>query len=148
MTEPGRPKPTKEPGGTILYIDDSLINQRLVSRIFERQAAAVVVVPAVLGRQGLELARARPDVILLDLTLQDMSGEEVLARLREDPELRAIPVIILSADASAATAARLAAMGARAYVSKPFSIAAFLDVVRPFLPQGTTDGDASPQGDV
>ena len=61
----------------------------------------LTLISAMQGRQGLELARShRPQAIILDLHLPDMSGGEVLARLREDPERASIPVVILSADAT------------------------------------------------
>ena len=79
------------------------------------------------GRQALELARAhRPGLILLDLHLPDISGEEVLARLRQDPQTASIPVIILSADATPARITRLLADGARAYLTKPIDVAELL----------------------
>jgi CheY-like chemotaxis protein len=133
MTTPGDPAAPTVHAGTVLYIDDSPINLRLVSRIFERQGEGVTVVEATRGRQGIELALERPDLILLDLNLPDMHGEEVLARLRAEPRTREIPVVVLSADASPGQAERLTALGARAYVTKPIAIPAFLAMVRSVL---------------
>ena len=143
MTEPRDPPPGRS-GGTILYIDDNLINQRLVSRIFERQGGTVRVVPALLGREGLDLALDGPDLILLDLHLPDLHGEEVLALLKEDPATGAIPVIVLSADASPGVAERLVAQGARAYLTKPIAIPELLGVVRQYLAQEAEESDVRP----
>ena len=69
---------------------------------------------------GLELARAhRPDLILLDLHLPDRSGLDVLVALRRDPVTAHIPVVVLTADASATQAQRLAQAGASRYLTKP-----------------------------
>ncbi|MCI0584095.1 MAG: ATP-binding protein [Chloroflexi bacterium] len=113
-------------GGTVLYIDDNVSNLELVSRILERRGGGVQVVPAMLGGLGLELARERPDLILLDLHLPDMNGEEVLARLLADPVTRDIPVLVMSADASPGVVERLMASGASAFVTKPLVVSEFM----------------------
>ena len=119
--------------GTVLYIEDNLSNVRLIERALER-LGDVRLLPAMLGRLGLELAREhRPDVILLDLHLPDIAGEEVLARLVAEPATRRIPVVVLSADASSSQADRLLASGARAYLTKPIDVLAFLDLVGELL---------------
>jgi CheY-like chemotaxis protein len=87
-----------------------------------------------LGRLGLDLAREhRPDLILLDLHLPDMAGEEVLARLVAEPATRRIPVVVLSADASGGQMDRLLAAGARAYLTKPIDVRAFIDLIDELL---------------
>jgi CheY-like chemotaxis protein len=83
---------------------------------------------------AVELARQhRPDLVLVDLHLPDMHGEEVLRRLQADPATAAIPVLVISADATARQVERLRAAGARAYLTKPIDIQAFLDLVDQFL---------------
>ncbi len=66
------------------------------------------------------------DVVLLDLHLPDMLGDEVLRRLQASPRTRDIPVVMISADATPAQVQRLRAAGARAYMTKPLDIPAFL----------------------
>ena len=79
---------------------------------------------------GLDLARTRsPDLVLLDLNLPDMSGSEALRRLRADPVTKDIPVVIVSADATAGQIARLKAEGAADYIAKPFDIAQLTHLV-------------------
>jgi PAS domain S-box-containing protein len=112
--------------GTVLYIEDNVANLRLLERILSRRPG-VTLVSAMQGSQGLELARAhRPDVIILDLHLPDISGDEVLVRLRDDRRTREIPVVILSADATPGQVTRLLARGARAYVTKPLEVSRLL----------------------
>jgi CheY-like chemotaxis protein len=87
----------------------------------------VTLLSAIQGRRGLELARDhRPGLIVLDLHLPDMPGHEVLARLREEPRTRDIPVVILSADATPGQTTRLLAQGARAYLTKPVDVVQLL----------------------
>jgi CheY-like chemotaxis protein len=82
------------------------------------------------GRPGVELAcRHHPDLILLDVHLPDMRGDEVLRRLKDDPATREIPVVVVSADATREQEERLLATGARAYLIKPLDVRHFLHVV-------------------
>jgi CheY-like chemotaxis protein len=76
------------------------------------------------GRAGIERAiRGVPDIILLDLHLADLHGEQVLKELRAEPVTAAIPVVVLSADASPGVIRRLLADGALAYLTKPLDLA-------------------------
>jgi PAS domain S-box-containing protein len=114
-----RTPPTAARRHRVLHIEDNLSNLKLVERILAR-GPAVEVIPAMQGRIGLDLAgQHQPAVILLDLHLPDMSGEAVLQQLRDDPATAAIPVIILSADATPGQVQRLVAAGALAYLTKP-----------------------------
>jgi CheY-like chemotaxis protein len=86
-----------------------------------------------LGQLGLELAhRHQPDLILLDLHLPDIPGEEVLARLKLNEMTRNIPVVILSADATRDQEPLLTA-GARAFVTKPIAIRNLLEALDLFF---------------
>ena len=83
---------------------------------------------------GLELARQHAvDLILLDLHLPDVPGEEVLRRLRSDPATQNVPVIIVSADASHSTLTRLLDAGASGYLTKPLEIDKFLATIDEIL---------------
>jgi PAS domain S-box-containing protein len=128
-------------GGTVLYIEDNFSNLRLVERAMTRHRG-VRLIPATQGRLGLELARQhRPDLILLDLHLPDISGEQVLRELQADPRLQRTPVIILSADATPGQVERLVAAGARAYLTKPLDVRQLLLLVDEALPsRKTSDG--------
>ena len=121
--------PGHGPARKILCIEDNVSNLKLVERILAHRPK-IELVSALRGDLGLGLARTeRPDLVLLDLHLPDMSGSEVLRRLKSYPETRDIPVIVLSADATSFQAERLGDEGAAGYLTKPFSIAAFLEVV-------------------
>jgi CheY-like chemotaxis protein/HPt (histidine-containing phosphotransfer) domain-containing protein len=115
---------------SVLYIEDNPSNVRLVEKIFGLSSDLGLHV-AREGSSGVALAREmHPDVILLDLHLPDIPGEQVLAAIRGDPELEDTPVIIVSADASPVQAKRLQAAGANGYLTKPFDIDQLLAAVR------------------
>jgi CheY-like chemotaxis protein len=114
---------------TILYIEDNLSNLMLVERVLQRDSN-VTFLPAMQGNMGLELAREhRPDIVVLDLHLPDLGGDEVLIRLKAEPATRDTPVIMLSADASPGQIVRLRQAGAAAYLTKPIDLRELLDAV-------------------
>jgi CheY-like chemotaxis protein len=119
----------ERPQRRILHIEDNLSNLKLVERILAHRPD-VEVVPAMHGRLGLELAREhRPALVLLDLHLPDMAGDQVLQRLRDDPATSSIPVVMVSADATPGQVRRLLASGATAYVTKPIDVRDLLRVL-------------------
>ena len=82
------------------------------------------------GSLGADLARQhQPDLILLDVHLPDLNGEQVLRRLQEASETRGIPVVVVSADATERQIDRLRAAGAHDYLTKPFDVTRFLQIV-------------------
>ncbi len=114
---------------TVLYIEDNIANVRLIERVLNRRPS-IKLVTAADGRHGLTRALAdQPDLVLLDLHLPDLSGEEVLRQIRAEPTLRETPVIVLSADATPGQVRRLLASGAAAYLTKPFDIQEVLIVL-------------------
>jgi signal transduction histidine kinase/ActR/RegA family two-component response regulator/HPt (histidine-containing phosphotransfer) domain-containing protein len=115
---------------SVLYIEDNPSNVRLVEKIFAL-ASDIGLSVAREGARGLALAREQsPDLILLDLHLPDMPGEQVLSALLADPLTEEIPVVIVSAEASPVQAKRLRAAGAAGYLTKPFDIDQLLVAVR------------------
>ena len=130
----GAPQPALErdgsrPGRTIVYIEDNLSNLKLLERVFER-LPEVRLIPAMQGKLGIDLVRRhQPDLILLDLHLPDLHGREVLDELKRDPTTAAIPVVVLSADATAAQFERLRDAGAAGYLTKPIDVESLLETV-------------------
>jgi len=113
----------------VLVVDDHPIWRHGVARDLA-EAGFLVVGTAADGRQALRIAgAARPQVILLDLHLPDMPGEEVLRRVWSNPETRPLPVAVLSADATPAQRQRLLASGAVAYLTKPIDLAQLLQLI-------------------
>src|SRR2546428_146699 len=120
----------------VLYTEDIPSHLRLVDRALAEQAA-IRFIPAMQGRLGLSLAREhRPDLILVDLHLPDISGEDVLREIRNDPLLARTPVIVLSADATPGQVRRMVAAGARAYLTKPLDVRQLLTHIDQTLPGG------------
>jgi two-component system cell cycle response regulator DivK len=86
------------------------------------------------GIEAIELARAhRPDLILMDIQLPEVSGLEVTKWLKEDDELRSIPVVAVTAFAMKGDEERIREGGCEAYLSKPISVAKFLETVRTYV---------------
>lgn len=109
-------------GGRVLYVEDQLTNVQMVELILSRHLGVSVAAVAT-GRQGIAAAVSqRPDLILLDLSLPDMHGSEVMTQLQENPLTASIPVIILSGDAAPSQIDRMLARGARDYLVKPFKM--------------------------
>jgi CheY-like chemotaxis protein len=115
--------------GTVLYIEDNPINTMLVERIL-RARPGVMFGSAPDGRTGLDRAdQMRPDLVLLDLELPDITGEQVLAVLRTSAATRNIPVIVISADIDPAVHQRILASGARFFLVKPYEVTDLLRAV-------------------
>jgi signal transduction histidine kinase/ActR/RegA family two-component response regulator len=119
----------------VLCIEDNPANLKLIDRIMKRYSPNVELLSAMQGGMGLELARTQEiDLILLDLHLPDIPGEEVLRHLQEDVRTRSIPTIILTADAVGRRAERLLQAGAAAYLTKPIDVPRLLAVLKEALP--------------
>ena len=135
------PKTTIPLEGRVLYIEDNESNVRLVRRIVERRPG-VELLTAAQGSIGVELAQHHdPALVLLDLHLPDMHGADVLAQLRATPRTAGLPVVILSADATAEQVTRLFAAGASDYLTKPLDVAKVLAVLDHFLGKTADQAD-------
>jgi two-component system chemotaxis response regulator CheY len=107
----------------VLIVDDSPAMRAFIRRVVELSGLEVAAyVQAGDGGEALRLLQAQPvNVILTDVNMPGMDGEQFVVRLQEDPWLRAIPVVVVSTDATAGRMERMLALGARGYVTKPFS---------------------------
>lgn len=107
----------------VVYVEDNPVNFALVRRILE-STGDYEVLPADDGPIGLEIiAQRRPDLVLLDLDLPSLHGLEVLRELKADPELKAIPVIVITASVMQRERSKALERGAVAFLEKPFDIA-------------------------
>lgn len=107
---------------TVLYVEDNIANLNLVEAIMTHQPH-INLISAMNGRLGIELATSNsPDLILLDINLPELNGDEVLKRLKSMPETQGIPVIVASADATQRQIENMLGLGAYAYLTKPFDI--------------------------
>jgi hypothetical protein len=117
----------------VLCIEDNPSNLQLVERILASRPE-IRLLTALNGTAGIRLARNnRPRLILLDVHLPDMDGKEVLRQLKEDSQTSAIPVIVVSADATARQETRMREAGACDYLTKPLDVAKFLATIEEAL---------------
>jgi CheY-like chemotaxis protein len=113
----------------VLYIEDNLSNLQLVEQVLSRRRG-VKLISAMRPQLGLDLAGERhPDLILLDLHLPDMPGEDVFRRLRAAQRTADIPVVILSADARPSLISHMLDQGARAFLTKPLDVKELLELL-------------------
>jgi two-component system, cell cycle response regulator DivK len=116
----------------ILVVEDQDDNRRIIRDLLS--SVGYEMIEAVDGAAGVELAgRERPDLILMDIQLPVLDGYEATRRLKADPELRAIPVVVVTSYALSGDDAKAKAAGCDAYVAKPFSPRALLGTIRQFL---------------
>jgi CheY-like chemotaxis protein len=110
----------------IVALEDDPANSTLLRRIFERRPDTVVLTETD-GERGLALVQTRrPDIVFLDLHLGDSDSEALLRTIRADPNVRDIPVVMISGDVRAETKARLREAGAQEYLEKPIVVADLL----------------------
>jgi len=138
---PSRAEPQAS-GPTVLYIEDTLVSIHLINGLFKRWTlngdTNVRMISAMQGNLGLEMARLHvPDLILLDLHLPDLSGIQVLNRLKSDGRTASIPVVVLTADALPGTETQVREAGAVACLSKPVDVRKFLDTITSILEEPT-----------
>jgi len=109
------------PDPALLVVDDNEDNRYTLGQRLKRQGYTNLTT-AVNGREALELLRSRPfDLVLLDVTMPEMNGYEVLEQLKADPRLRHVPVIMISAVDQVESVIRCIELGAEDYLSKPFN---------------------------
>jgi two-component system cell cycle response regulator DivK len=117
---------------TVLIVEDNELNMKLFRDLLEAQDYQVLETRE--GLQALTLARQHhPDLILMDIQLPEISGLEVTKWLKEDDDLRDIPVVAVTAFAMKGDEERIREGGCEAYLSKPISVMSFLDTIRGYL---------------
>jgi len=117
---------------TALIVEDNVLNLKLMRDLLE--ASGIKTLQTKDGNQALGIARdERPDVILMDIQLPDVSGLEVTRWIKADEDLKHIPVIAVTALALRGDEERVREAGCDAYITKPISVNNFLEVVRRFL---------------
>ncbi|MEX0851842.1 MAG: response regulator [Bauldia sp.] len=120
---------------TVLVVEDNELNMKLFHDLLE--ASGYNIVQTRNGLEAIDLAREhRPDLILMDIQLPEVSGLEVTKWIKEDDELRTIPVIAVTAFAMKGDEERIRQGGCEAYLSKPISVHTFLETVKSYLGDG------------
>ena len=117
---------------TVMIVEDNELNMKLFNDLLEAKGYNTIQTRN--GMEALELARAhRPDLILMDIQLPEVSGLEVTKWLKEENELHAIPVIAVTAFAMKGDEERIRQGGCEAYISKPISVNTFLETIETYL---------------
>jgi two-component system, chemotaxis family, response regulator Rcp1 len=122
----------------VLLVEDSSGDVRLTREAFKDAKVHInlhvapdgIEAMAFLRREGNYVNVPRPDLILLDLNLPKKDGREVLGEIKESPELKSIPVVILTTSASEADILRSYRLHANCYITKPVGLAGFLEVIK------------------
>jgi len=117
---------------TVLIVEDNELNMKLFHDLLDAHGYKTIQTRD--GLEALDLARKhRPDLILMDIQLPEVSGLEVTKWLKEDDSLKSIPVIAVTAFAMKGDEEKIREGGCEAYISKPISVVNFLETVRRFL---------------
>lgn len=117
---------------TILIVEDNDLNMKLFNDLLQAHGYATLQTKD--GREALKLAREhRPDLILMDIQLPEVSGLEITKMLKDDGELKAIPVIAVTAFAMKGDEEKIREGGCEGYIAKPISVANFIQTVAKFL---------------
>ena len=131
MIEPDGDVPERLPK-TVLIVEDNELNMKLFNDLLE--AHGYFTLQTKDGVEALRMARThRPDLILMDIQLPEVSGLEVTKWLKEDDDLRTIPIIAVTAFAMKGDEQKIRDGGCEAYIAKPISVASFMNTVERFL---------------
>jgi two-component system cell cycle response regulator DivK len=124
--------PTPRPAKRVLIVEDNELNMKLFHDLLEAHGYATLQTKD--GMEALRLARQhRPDLILMDIQLPAVSGLEVTKWIKEDDELKAIPVVAVTAYAAKGDEQKIREGGCEDYIAKPISVAKFLATVERLL---------------
>src|SRR5215467_242406 len=117
---------------TVLVVEDNELNMKLFHDLLE--ASGYNIVQTRNGLEAIDLARShRPDLILMDIQLPEISGLEVTKWIKEDDDLKSIPIIAVTAFAMKGDEEKMREGGCEAYLAKPISVAYFIKTLKQFL---------------
>ena len=123
---------SKSGAKTVLIVEDNELNMKLFNDLLSAHGYRTIQTRN--GYEALELARKhKPDLVLMDIQLPEVSGLEVTKWLKDDDDLCRIPIIAVTAFAMKGDEERIRSGGCEAYISKPISVMAFLETVRKFI---------------
>ena len=119
---------------TVLYVEDNAFNRKIVRQLLG--STTYRLLEATDGAQGVKTAiDSKPDVILMDIQLPNLSGLDATHRLRQDPATAHIPIIVVTSFAQSGDELKAQEAGASAYLAKPYSPRELLALIRKFAPE-------------
>lgn len=125
-------KPDLGTGKKVMIVEDNELNMKLFHDLLE--AHGVETIQARDGKNVLALAREhKPDLVLMDIQLPEVSGLDITKWLKEDEELKSIPVIAVTAFAMKGDEQKIREGGCEDYISKPISVIKFIETVQKYL---------------
>ena len=117
---------------TVMIVEDNELNIKLFNDLLEANEYNIIQTRD--GLEALKLARQhKPDLILMDIQLPEVSGLDVTKWIKEDDNLKSIPIIAVTAFAMKGDEEKIREGGCEAYIAKPISVATFLQTVQRFL---------------
>ena len=117
---------------TVLIVEDNELNMKLFNDLLEAHSFKTLQTRS--GVEAVELARKhRPNLILMDIQLPEVSGLQVIQWIKDDEALRSIPIIAITAFAMKGDEEKIRKSGCEAYLSKPISVVKFLETVRNYV---------------
>ena len=117
----------------VLIAEDNLLNMKLFKDLLEMKKAKTICIDD--GRKVIkETLKHKPDLILMDIRLNDISGIDIIKEIKINQELKSIPIIALTAFAMKNDQERILRSGCEGYMSKPISIDKFFQIVGKFIP--------------
>lgn len=117
---------------TVLIVEDNELNMKLFNDLLEARGYNVLQTRS--GVEAVQIVRDKmPDLILMDIQLPEVSGLQVTQWIKDDPALKHIPVIAVTAFAMKGDEEKIRQGGCEAYLSKPISVANFLETVRNYI---------------
>jgi two-component system cell cycle response regulator DivK len=126
------PEETNGSAKTVMVVEDNDLNMKLFHDLLEAHGYNILQTKD--GMEALKLAREhRPDLILMDIQLPEVSGLEVTKWIKEDDALKSIPVVAVTAFAMKGDEEKIREGGCEAYIAKPISVTSFLQTVAHFL---------------
>lgn len=126
----------------VLVVEDNELNLKLFCDLLRAHGFAVE--PVKDGREAVARTRAfAPDLVVMDIQMPYVTGLELIQQMKLDPQLRAIPIMAVTAYAGHEDEERIRAAGANAYVSKPISLGRFMEEVRGLVPADAPDSDSA-----
>ncbi len=128
----GKAKTANGAAKTVMVVEDNDLNMKLFHDLLEAHGYNILQTKD--GMEALKLAREhRPDLILMDIQLPEVSGLEVTKWIKEDDNLKSIPVVAVTAFAMKGDEEKIREGGCEAYIAKPISVTNFLETVERFL---------------